>query len=265
VVEWRKSPVIKNEAKKKTGTYIASAVLLSLIIVSLVCVIGSAPLASGSPADSYSLSEKELHPNDYAGYLASKLKSSFNTTYSEGNLEILYPVEYGGAYIDSSNKLHIVLSKYATNETIDTYRSIMGDPDVIFETAEFPLSYLYEVQHALNGVMIIFNIDVSSLNEITNRLDLNLENSTKQSDIIEYLNNQIVDFDERCITFLGPNPITAGAEYIYPSTVPPEGNTGFLETSYGIPAAVIFVTIVLGACCLGFLRCREKYPSAGEN
>jgi hypothetical protein len=254
--------MVQKEAKKKTRTYIASAVLLSILIVSLVCVIGLAPLASGSPAANGSLSDKELHPNDYASGLAAKLKSSFNTTFVDGNLVIEYPIEYGGAYIDHSNNLHIVLSKYATNSTIDTYRSIMGDPDVIFENADFPLSYLYAVQDAVGGVMVNFRIDVASVNEITNRLQLNLEDSTKQRAIIEYLNNQVADFDESCITFLGPNPITAGLGELNPPMATPESNGGFLGTNipmiYGAAAiAIIAVTIAL-ACYLAFVRHGEK-------
>lgn len=183
------------EAKKKT--HIASAVLLSIMIVSMVCVIGFAPLVSGSPVGFGSLEEADLDPNSYATLLAGRLLDSFYTTLPNGTGVFNYPLEYAGAYIDQSNNLHIVLSKYATNSTIEAYQSIIGDPDVIFETQEFPLSSLYEAQHALDGVMGNFSIDVSSVNEIANRVDLNLENSTKQSEIIGYLNNQIVDFDSR--------------------------------------------------------------------
>jgi hypothetical protein len=246
--------MVQKEAKKNTGTCVASAVLLSLLIVSLVCVIGSAPFTSGSPVASGSLSEKETDPNGYAASLAAKLKTSFFTTLPNGTMLMVYPIEYAGAYIDHSNNLHVVLSKYATNATIDNYRSIIGDSDVIFENAEFPLSYLYEAQHALTGVMVNFGIDVSSVNEITNRLELNLENSTKQSDIIEFLNNEITSFDDGCITFLGPNPITAGVEYIHPSTVPPVGNTGFLGTSCGVAAVAIAAVAIAMAFCIVLLR-----------
>jgi hypothetical protein len=212
-------------------------------------------MASGSADGNGSLSEKELHPNDYAGMLASRLKSTFNMTYIDGRLELVYPIEYGGAYIDSSNNLHIVLSKYATNATIDSYRNIMGDPDVIFVAAEFPLSCLYEAQDAIGPAMGTFRIDVAGANEITNRLELNLEDSTKQSDIIEYLNSRITNFDARCITFLGPNPVTLTGGEITPSTA---SNDGFfaadIPTTYVVVPVVLIVVTAALACCLVFVR-----------
>lgn len=257
----------QKEAKKKTR--IVSAVLLSIMLFSMVCVIGSAPFASGSTNANGSLSYKETNPNSYANSLAMKLMATFNTTYSDGRLVILYPLEYSGAYIDSSNNLHIVLSKYATNATIDSYRSIMGDPDVIFETAEFPLFYLYEVQHALDGAMGTFSIDVNGVNEITNKVELNLENSTKQKEIVEYINTKIADFDERCITFLGPNPVTAGVGELNPPMATPWYTGSFLGTNipliYGVTAAAIIAVTVVVACYLAFVRHRAKPSAVSKN
>ena len=58
--------------------------------------------------------------------------------------------------------------------------------DVVFETAKFPLSRLYAVQDALDGVMIKFGIDETGVNEIANKLDVHLHDSTKQKDIIRF-------------------------------------------------------------------------------
>ena len=255
--------------KKRIRIYGASAVLLIIMVVSMVCVIGSVQLASGSTDANGSLSEKETNPNNYVCGLASKLKASFNTTYSDGQLVILYPVEYGGAYIDSSNNLHIVLSKYATNSTIDTYRNIIGDPDVIFETAEFPLSYLYKVQHTLEGVMVNFGIDEDGVYESANRVELHLENSTKQQDIIAFLNTKIVGFDASCITFLGPCKLSIELPEINSPIAAPEYNDSFLGTNipviYGATAvAVIAVTIAI-ACYLAFVRHGTKPRNINDN
>lgn len=259
--------MVQKEAKKKTRAYIVSAVLLLIVLVSVVCVIGSAPLASGSQDASGSLSEKETDPNYYASLLAGKLINSFYTTLPNGTGVIIYPVEYAGAYIDHSNNLHVVLSKYATNSTIESYRNIMGnDPDIIFETAEFPLSHLYAVQDALGGVMGDFSIDAAGVNEMTNRVELNLEDSAKQKDITEYLNNQFTDFNESCITFLGPNPVTASLAEIHPSSAP---NDGFLRTKtptiYGATAIAIIAVTIAFACYLAFVRRGGKPQTTSEN
>lgn len=91
-----------------------------------------------------SSSLKETDRHSYCALLHYELITSFTTTIHDEDGErkvVVYPVEYAGAYIDHSNNMHVVLSKYATNTTINTYRNIMGnDPDIIFETAEFPLS-----------------------------------------------------------------------------------------------------------------------------
>jgi hypothetical protein len=254
--------MIPKEAKKTARAHVASAVLLSIMLVSMVCVIGSAPLASGSPAANESLSEKETDPNSYAVSLHNKLISAFFTTLPNGTKVLIYPVEYAGAYIDNSNNLHIVLSKYATNTTISNYRDIMGnDPDIIFEAAEFPLSRLYEFQDALVGAT--FSFDKACVAVKTNRLEINLPDGTKQQAVIEFFRTRFSDFDDSCITFLGPCPITAGIGDVNSPTMPPESNDGFLETdmptTYVVAVVAIFmVTIALGACYLVFVRHRTK-------
>ena len=121
--------------------------------------------------------------------------------------------EIAGAYLDQYGTLHIILTNNATAKAINAYLLYIAGygTNIVFETAKFPLSRLYAVQDALDGVMIKFSIDATSVNEITNRLDVNLHDSTKQKDIVDFLNNQFSDFDERCISFLGPQEIVPSA------------------------------------------------------
>ena len=142
--------------------------------------------------------------------------------------------EFAGAYIDQSNILHIILTNNATTTTINHYRNMMGnDTDIVFETADFPLSYLKAVQAALNGVMIEFGIEETGLNETANTIDIHLLDSTKQKDVIEFLKTVFNDFDDRCVAFMGPVGITLSAAESS-STVLPESNTGFLGTITGL-------------------------------
>ena len=122
---------------------------------------------------------------------------------------LLMADEIAGAYIDQYGIQHIVLTNNATAKAINAYLFIAGyGTNIVFETAKFPLSRLYAVQDALDGVMIKFSIDATGVNEITNKLDVNLHNSTKQKDIIDFLNSKFNDFDERCIAFMGPLELT---------------------------------------------------------
>lgn len=113
--------------------------------------------------------------------------------------------EIAGVYIDQNGTQHIILTNNATAKAINAYLYMAGyGSNIVFETADFPLSRLYAVQHALTGVMIKFGIDATSINEIANKVDVYLHDSTKQKDIVDFLNNHFIDFDERCISFLGP-------------------------------------------------------------
>ena len=114
--------------------------------------------------------------------------------------------EIAGAYIDEqSNTLHIILTNNATTIALNSYLNrVDNGTNIVFENAKFPLSRLYAVQDALDGVMIKFGIDATAINETANKVDVNLHDSTKQKDIVDFLNNQFNDFDERCISFLGP-------------------------------------------------------------
>ncbi len=126
--------------------------------------------------------------------------------------------QIAGAYIDQSNVWHIILTNNETAKAINNYLyNAQYDKDIVIETAKFPLSRLHAVQDALDGVMIKFSIDATGVNQTANRLDVNLHDSTKKKDIINYLNKQFNDFDERCISFLGPIEIKLTAD-LYTNT-----------------------------------------------
>ncbi len=186
--------------------------------------------------------------------------NSFTTTINDENGErtvVIYPVEYAGAYIDHSNNLHVVLSKYATNTTVNTYCNIMGnDPDIIFETAEFPLSSLYELQDALVGAP--FRFDKACVNITSNRIEINLPDGTDQKEVTNYFKMKFTDFDVSCINFLGPCPITGGIDDINSPAVTLESNDGFLGTNipsmYVVVAFAIVAVTIAFACYLTFVR-----------
>jgi DNA-binding transcriptional ArsR family regulator len=113
--------------------------------------------------------------------------------------------EFAGAYFDQFNTLHIILTNKATATTINTYLKMYGNnTNIVFENADFPLSHLNAVQSALNGVMIEFGIEATALNVTANTIDIHLLDSTKQKDVIEFLETVFNDFDDRCIAFFGP-------------------------------------------------------------
>jgi hypothetical protein len=84
---------------------------------------------------------------------------------------------------------------------VSEYQKILGDSEVIFETADFPLSHLDSVQSALDGVMLKFDIACTCLNETANRIDIHLRDNTKQKDVVEFLKTVFNGFDDRCLAF----------------------------------------------------------------
>ncbi|MDR2204203.1 MAG: S1 family peptidase [Nitrososphaerota archaeon] len=113
-----------------------------------------------------------------------------------------YPNEYAGAFIDEANRLHIVLTKPVDSETEYNYRKITGyDESVVYDVAKYPLPFLYDVQTSLGDVMAEFGIQSTSLNEFTNRLEVDLSDSTKEKDIVDFLTTKFNEFDTGCLTF----------------------------------------------------------------
>ncbi|MCR3923025.1 MAG: hypothetical protein NUK65_11010 [Firmicutes bacterium] len=188
-------------------TFLVSiGVLLVFAIVVMVVIQSFASFNGGIEMEN---SIKETDRNAYYASLASDLIASFpkvlvNTESGEKEV-IAYPSEYGGAYIDKSNTLHILLTKTANMTTKSSYLETMGnDEDIIFDIAGFSLSHSYEVQKTLGEVMSEYSIEAVILNDLTNRLDLHLLNSTKKIEITEFLENKFNDFDVNCLTFNDP-------------------------------------------------------------
>jgi len=180
--------------------------LLVFVSVSFLVII-AVSFGLGSKETSF----KETHRNSYYNGLAGNLKGSFPTVLIQTEFRekevIAYPPEYAGAYIDGSNTLHIVLSKYANRTTKLNYQQIMGnDEDIIYEIADFPLSHLREIQSTLTEAMREqkFSIDGISVNEITNKVEIHRLDITEEKEIAEFLKNKFNDFDVRCIIFKEP-------------------------------------------------------------
>ena len=183
--------------------------LAAIGVLLVFTIIFTAVLQTLTPSKETEIqnSLKETDRNTYYGCLAGNLLASFpkvliQTEYGEEEV-IGYPPEYGGAYIDESNTLHILLTKTANITTKTSYLEIMdNDEEIIFEIVDFPLSFLYEVQRTFDATaMGEFDIAFTGINEVTNRLDIGLLDITKENEVTEFLENKINDFDARCLTF----------------------------------------------------------------
>ncbi|NLE04194.1 MAG: hypothetical protein GX638_05250, partial [Crenarchaeota archaeon] len=188
----------------KKPSLIAISVLLVFAIVFSAFAL---PFAS-SNGEEIQFSLKDADRNYYCGLVFQKLVDSFPRVLildEGGEREVVeYPQDYAGAYIDESDNLHIVLTKDANVATKDSYFKIMGYDDVVvFDVADFSLSFLREVQRTLDGVMQEFSIEFTGVDHVTNRLDVGMLDSAKSKSVIEFLKTKFNDFDDKCIIFKG--------------------------------------------------------------
>jgi hypothetical protein len=198
--------------------------IIGLISVLLVCAIvftAFTPSFALSTASSTGIefqpSLKETDRNSYYALVFESLIDSFPKVLINdgvGEREVVaYPQEYAGAYIDNSNTLHIVLTKNANMATYYNYQEkLVNDKDIVYDIADVPLSRLYEIQRSLDVVMQKFNIESTSLNEITNKLEIHLLDITKQKDVTEFLKTKFNDFDVNSVIFMDPVGIQLTAD-----------------------------------------------------
>ena len=162
---------------------------------------------------------------------------------------VRYPDEFAGAFIDKSNKLHIVLTKDVDLGTEYDYRKLTGyDEAVVFEVAEFPLFFLYEVQRTLNPVMRDFDIAYTSMNEFENRLDVGLSDCARERDVVEFLESKFDGFDVRCLSFMGSSGV------VYAMADDSSGSLPYWVWVLFVVGVVCIVVFSLGFVCLRHRR-----------
>jgi len=204
---------------------------------------------------------KETNKHVYYSFLSGRLISSFPTALIQdefGEREIvLYPPEYAGRYLDESGTQHIILTKNADYAaTIRNYQEIMGtiDEEIIYEVADFSLSYLYGIQDTLFEFMPEFDISAIGINEITNKIGINIDRS-RENDVLEFLYIKFDDFDSSCITFSDPVEIRL-TEYSYGIF-----GGGKAATIVGLIVVVLTLTVVLvmAGLCLYFRKRGKRW------
>jgi len=184
---------------------------ISVFLVFTLAFIAFTPAFASELPDLAAL--KATDRNSYSAEIYWRLLDCFPIVLVQtinGEDEIVrYPDEFAGAFIDESNNLHIVLTKDVDMKTEYDYRKITGyDEDIVFEVAEFPLFFLYEVQRALDGFMMEYNIEATLIDTRTNRLNIHLFDQSKEKDIVEFLRTRFDKFDDNCLIFGDPLGIT---------------------------------------------------------
>ncbi|MDR1993147.1 MAG: hypothetical protein LBQ98_06615 [Nitrososphaerota archaeon] len=239
------------------------SVLLGFIIIFSVFTSAVASPIEGIGEIEIETSLKDADRNFYYGLVAGRLKSSFPTTLIDngfGEKEIcLFPPEYAGCYIDENNTLHIVLTKTADYmTTISEYQEIMGinDDEIIYDVADFSLSRLYEIQRTLEKVMFEFEMSTIVINEFTNKVDISI-NKTREKDVLEFLNTQFDDFDEKCITFSDPIEIRFTADNTA-DLLPETDTTATPQNQNILIIGIVIIAIIIATTGILIIKKKQK-------
>lgn len=165
----------------------------------------STPAFAASEEDIQSQIDVNYIENLQSFYASARFKESFTTllvSRTAQDVEMNYPSNYGGIYIDNNNDLHI---QYI-NE-VGTLDDSMQDYDVIYDSVQYGYNYLNEIYNKLLPKMTEFGISVLYIDEFQNKLSVSAS-ETFRNVILEYLSEQVASFDEECMSFLDQIQLT---------------------------------------------------------
>ena len=176
--------------------------ILSLVFslsVSLLTMSVGVSSSAMSNFDNSTSDMEYLYDNDRNSYSIELFKNFISSCPSNnvGSVETTdFPDNYGGAYIDEKNVLHIKVVdsvddgftlKNSTN-IADIKKNIGAvdvNNDVIIEEAEVSLEEMLEIQKTLDSVMVDFDISSTYTDEEKNVLGISLLDISKKYDIIK--------------------------------------------------------------------------------
>lgn len=192
--------------------------ILSLVFslsVSLLTMSVGVSSSAMSNFDNSTSDMEYLYDNDRNSYSIELFKNFISSCPSNnvGSVETTdFPDNYGGAYIDEKNVLHIKVVdsvddgftlKNSTN-IADIKKNIGAvdvNNDVIIEEAEVSLEEMLEIQKTLDSVMVDFDISSTYTDEEKNVLGISLLDISKKDDIITYLKKNINNFNSNSVLF----------------------------------------------------------------
>ena len=242
-------------------------VLSILVPVALVMVLIAALSLSGSGLAPNS-EEAKLSKNGQSVMLFRKLAEAFpeiQELEAEENISAqalngdpqpsrdnVYPSDYAGAFIDKNDVLHVVL---VGEDNIALYRDALGNNDVyIIEQAETTLNDLLAIQSLLDSVMIEFEIGMTATDEEANCLKIGLMNPNRESDVLNYLEENIDGFIPSSVMFKkssgisltqasnGPKEAIAGSTL----AVPDNSDIGFYTAGFNATRGGVVGVVTAG-------------------
>ena len=171
---------------KKTLSIFLAAILIS---ANIFCVSVFAEKAA----------ENRYEKNLECVYLASQFRENYSTR-SAQSTEINYPDNFGGIYIDENDELHICYTDQIETLTQDFYPDT---ENISFDIVDYSYNLLENIVMKLTDQMVELSIKEVYIDEFTNQVVVSVETSMRDS-IIEYLNNEIDNFEDTTISFTNP-------------------------------------------------------------
>lgn len=197
-----------------------------------------------------SLTNDDVLSDDYienlqSFYASARFKENYSTlmvSRSTQTVQMNYPENFGGIYIDNENKLHI-----AYVDGVDALDDSMQDYEVKYDVVKYSFNYLCQISSLLSDNMSDFNITIVSVDEMQNKLVVAIDKEF-ETELIEWLSENISNFDSNCISFVDPVSIAstdAGGTSIksnggftlgYNARKSSTGKYGFVTCGHGVSA-----------------------------
>ena len=175
--------------------------MVSVFISIIMCLSLSVPVFAATEDAVYNQLDASYIENLQNFYASAIFKESFTTllvSRTTQHVEMNYPSNYGGIYIDSNDDLHI---QYV-NE-VGILDDSMQNYDVIYDSVQYGYNYLSEIYNKLVPKMTDFDISVLYIDEFDNKLSV-AGNGAYWEEIAMYLAEQVASFDENCLSFTNP-------------------------------------------------------------
>ncbi len=174
-------------------------IIISIAIV-IACLVSSKSINFAAIYEG--VNENQLmeyqQKNIQSAYNASRFKEKYAKIYvskTSQKVDIEYPSNYAGVYIDEYNNLHI-----AYTDEIKSLDERMSEYDVQYDKVNYSMIYLRKIYDIIVSKMDIFNISNAYIDEINNSVSIFVE-SKKENEILEYLKNNVKNFEEKSICF----------------------------------------------------------------
>ncbi len=187
-----KSPMIK----KRVLSFIFALIMMFAVVL---------PVNALDNQDETDVYNGSFEKNMQSWYYSTRFKEEYTTIVVSRSTQISvidYPDNYGGAYIDDNDELHIAYVNSLETISIDSIKD-----NAFFDDVKYSFNYLSDIVECLNGHLVHLSINQVHVDEFINRVRIFTD-----SDFIEtiesFLKKHLENFDAESIIYSDPIVVT---------------------------------------------------------